>query len=61
LDGELVLPWVSVAHELLGPGVEVLLADLDALAERRRRGLIEDLNPQQNLWVKVGSGKAPSP
>ena len=35
LDRELVVAWVAIAHEFFGPCVEVLLADLDALAELR--------------------------
>src|SRR4051812_319833 len=39
-----MLAWVTVANEFLSPRVQILLADLDAFAKRRRCGLIENLD-----------------
>ena len=44
LDRELVLARIAVADQLLRARVEVLLADLDALAKGGRRRLVEDLD-----------------
>ena len=40
-----MLARVAVPHQLRRPAIQVLLRDPDALAERTRRGLVEDTHP----------------
>ena len=39
-----MVPWITVADQLPGPGVQILLGVTDALGKGRRRRAVEDAN-----------------
>ncbi len=53
-----MLSGILVANQLHGPGVQVLLGEANALAERGRNGLVENLQARSGAFVDLDAVEA---